>query len=128
MRSAFEVTLANVGSETVYGIMEITATDPGTGLNLTKRLMYLEMPANTSGYVLSGTIAYVVAPGSGAYFPSDMKLSAHIPLGEEVACPSCGGSGQVSVLRWPIIYMFGGLKPIGPPEVIPEIPEEEWNI
>jgi len=128
IRSAFDVTLANAGPKPVYGIMEIIAIDPKTGLNLTKRLMYLEMPANTPGYILSGTIAYVVAPGSGAYFPTDMKLLVHIPLGEELACPSCSGRGQVSILRWPIIYMFGGLKPIGPPEVIPEIPEEEWAI
>jgi len=125
MRSAFDLTLANIGSKPVHGIMEIIATDPDTGLNLTKRLMYVEMPANTTGYILSGTIAYVIAPGSEAYFPHDMKLSAHIPLGEEVACPSCGGSGKVSILRWPIIYVFGGLKPIGPP---PEAPwEPPWG-
>jgi hypothetical protein len=122
IRSAFDVTVANDGSELVHGIMEITGIDPNTGLNLTKRLMYLEIPANISGYILSGTIAYGVLPGAQAYFPHDMKLSARIPLGEEVTCPSCSGKGTVSILRWPIIYMFGGLKPIGPP------PEAPWEI
>jgi hypothetical protein len=117
IRSAFDVTLANVGSKPVYGIMEITAMDPKTGLNLTKRLLYVEMPANKTGYIYSDTITYI-----GSTEVTDMKVSVHIPLGEEVACPSCGGRGQVSTLRWPIIYLFGGLKPVGPPEVPPELP------
>lgn len=123
IRYGYNVTLENVGSNPVQGIMEIIARDPQTGLNVTKRLAYVEVSAETPKYVFSGIIVHVVPGGAVRYVPSDFNLLAYFPS-KEVTCPSCYGRGEVSLLQWPIVYIFGGAKPVGPPIEIP-IPEKK---